>query len=146
MLYNWIYRWLQTALMQYTSSKKPEETTKVIVVLNTDTVRTIQGVHNKDQLPTITIQDKDDEEEEKNPGRIALRMKHMNEANLSVIGHVDHNLLSFVMNVLLSHQLKSIVMLKKSEKSLEKIEDTEKQEIFVYEPPRAERDYLEGRF
>jgi hypothetical protein len=145
LLYDWLYRWIQTALFRYQSSTLQEDKTKVIVVLNTDTVRTIQGVHNKDELPTISIDEGGDEE--KKPGRIALRLKHIPDANVSVIGHTDHNMLSFVMNILLSHKLKSIVILKKSDiPEQREDEDSDKQDILMYEPSRAERSYLEERF
>jgi hypothetical protein len=145
MLYELLYKWIQTALLRYQASKAQTEDdkTKVIVVLNTNAVRTIQGIHGKDELPTIAIDENSDED--KKHGRIALRLKQIPEANVSVIGHTDHNMLSFVMNILLSHKLKSIVVLKKVDEE-NKQNDTEKQDILMYHPSRAERSYLEERF
>jgi hypothetical protein len=145
MLYELLYKWIQTALLRYQASKAQteEDKTKVIVVMNTNAVRTIQGIHGKDELPTIAIDENSDED--KKHGRIALRLKQIPEANVSVIGHTDHNMLSFVMNILLSHKLKSIVVLKKVDEE-NKQNDTEKQDILMYHPSRAERSYLEERF
>lgn len=62
------------------------------------------------------------------------------EPNLSIVGQVDQNILSFIMNVLIQNNVKSIVMVKKNEihKEIE-----EKEDIFVYKPSRAEREFLE---
>jgi cytoplasmic iron level regulating protein YaaA (DUF328/UPF0246 family) len=155
-----------------------EDDTRVIVVLNTDVVRTIQGVDTLDELRMLNLNSEEERDEldpqKDTPGRIALRLKQFRDSKVSVLGHVNHNLLSFLVNVLLSHKVKSIVMLKKTNQDLSLIDpseldieqrmtlqttkqilrdeqeqeltDPDSQEIFVYKPSRAERNFLEERF
>lgn len=122
---------------------EPSDETKVIIVLNTDTVSTVQGPETVQELHTVPIPHQPD------TGNIALRLHHFEQDNVSVLGHVDSNLLSFVMNILLSHNVKSIVMLKKKSapiKMEQPLTEEEKQGIMVYEPSKAERHSLEERF
>ena len=154
------------------------EDTRVIIVLNSDLVRTVQGAETLDELKTLTLSKEEEEEaldpQKDNPGRIALRLKQFRDSKVSVLGHVNHNLLSFLINILLSHKVKSLIMLKKTtedlslidpamldvesrmtlqtskqilrDRSIEESRDPESQDIFVYQPSRAERSHLEERF
>lgn len=82
-------------------------------------------------------------------GRVGIKLSEIPDSNVSVVGHVDHNLLSFVANILMSHNLKSIIMLKKRKPPVKLLEsqkkEDEEEEIFVYKPSRAERTFLEER-
>jgi len=147
------------------ANKKSE--TKVIVVLNSDLVRTAEGDITHEQLPTIsdssgngngTLIGTDEETSALIPGasthNIGLRLAHFPREQLSVIGQVDSNLLSFVTNVLLSHNVKSIVMMKKSDGNFDALRQAlddektpeEQQGILVYGKSRAEEKNLEERF
>lgn len=77
--------------------------------------------------------------EELKDGRIGIELDRI-EPNLSIVGQVDQNLLSFVTNVLIEHNVKSIIMVKKTDISKEV---DSKEDIFVYKPSRAEREFLE---
>ncbi len=154
--------------------------TRVIIVLNSDFVRTVQGVDTLDELTQLSLSPEEQAREldvhnmHSAPGRIALRLKHFRDSRVSVLGHVNHNLLSFLVNVLLSHKVKGLIMLKKTtddlslidpaslhmedrmqlattkqilrDEQVERSTDPDSQEIFVYEPSRAERSFLEERF
>ncbi|KAL0482434.1 hypothetical protein AKO1_000476 [Acrasis kona] len=144
MLYELIQFFLKRVSRRWRDEESEQESkTSVIVVLNTDNLRTIQGPQSKDDLMMVSM----DKSSEAQDDRIALRLKHYPDSNVSVTGHVDHNLLSFVMNILLSHRLKSIVIMKKSNlQPLQNEEDDDVQDIFAYKPSKAERTNLEERF
>lgn len=184
MLLRWILGWLSgnddNELQSHDADQDNPDDTRVIIVLNSDYVRTVQGVDTLDELTqlTLTPEEQSRELDAQNtstaPGRIALRLKHFQDSRVSILGHVNHNLLSFLVNVLLSHKVKGLIMLKKTTDDLSLIDpaslvmedrmqlattkqilkdeyvksqiDPDSQEIFAYEPSRAERTFLEERF
>eukprot|EP00761_Pharyngomonas_kirbyi_P003313 gb/GECH01003317.1/.p1 GENE.gb/GECH01003317.1/~~gb/GECH01003317.1/.p1 ORF type:complete len:166 (+),score=54.04 gb/GECH01003317.1/:1-498(+) len=126
--------------------------TKVVVLLNTDQVTTVQTPPEHD-LKTVSLDENNETVSSDN--KIGLPLSNYPESNLSVIGLIDATLLSFVVNVLLSHPFKSIIMLNRtdSEKQETQQHETTKQEeeesdeqVFQYSPSPAERMALEERF
>ena len=119
---------------------------KVIVVLNSKYIRTLQAADLNEPFYTINVND----DESLKYGKVVLPFKNFENEKLSVLGHINHNLLSFVMNVLLQYNFKSIVMFKyqkPTQNILDEINEIKpkKQDIFVYKPSKAERGYLEER-
>jgi hypothetical protein len=111
--------------------RKP--TTKVILLLNSDVVRPIQ-TPERDSLQLTTAPP-----DELQHGNIAVEIARQ-FPETSIISHVDHNLLSFLMNVLIKNKVSSVVMVKKTDLQREY---HEKEDIFTYKLSRAEREHLE---
>ena len=132
----------------YSSRKhQANNATKIILLFNTDTIRSIIGPKNYEELTTTTINDND-----KNTISVKLNPRSFTE---NIIGQMDQNLLSFMTNILLSHPIQSLVILRREKpdikKRIEKLSKTTKksipnEDIFTYSPSRAEREYLEERF
>jgi hypothetical protein len=174
----WILHWWWYGNNKYNNNNDHDDDTRVIIVLNTDQVRTVQGVDTLDELKQLTLNAEEQAQEldpqKDTPGRIALRLKQFRDSRVAVLGHTNHNLLSFLVNILLSHKVKSLIMLKKTREDLSLLDpeklnvedrmqletrkqiirdeqiasqrDPDSQDIFVYEPSRAERTFLEERF
>ena len=136
------------------TTNKSENQTKVILLFNTDSIRSIIGPNSSQELTIVSLNS------EKDKNQIAVRMKQVsdpsNELNkVSLIGQMDHNLLSFLTNILLAHPIQSLVILRREKPDTRKrvqhvlaksTEKTPNDDIFTYAPSRAEREHLEERF
>ena len=123
-------RWFVSKFFSFQRRQK----TKVILLLNTDILQTIQS-RNSSEEPLYTLNS--------DSGHIALKSE-TTDPNLSIVSKVDENLLSYIMNVVMKYPYDTVVMLKQN-KIKEEIEEKEKEEIYVNKPSRAERGYLEER-
>eukprot|EP01080_Neovahlkampfia_damariscottae_P011801 gene11801-5135_t len=115
-------------------SLKRQQKTKVIVLLNSDLLQTIQ-TKNTSEEPFYTLHS--------DSGHIALKSE-TTDPNVSIVSKVDENLLSYVMGIIMKYPYDTVVMLKQNEmKDLK--DEIEEEEIYVNKPSRAERGYLEER-
>ena len=127
--------------------------TKVILLFNTDSIRSIIGPKSRQELTTVSIPDSDPNER-----KISVKFNSSPQIDSThhVIGQVDQNLFNFMTNILLSHPIQSLVILRREKpdikKRIEKVaqikskKSTENEDIFTYAPSRAEREFLEERF
>jgi hypothetical protein len=129
-MFLFLLRWF---VAKFFSVKKNQ--TKVIVLLNTDTLQTIQ-TSDKSEEPLYTLHS--------DSGHIALKGK-TNKKNLSIISKVDENLLSYVMNVIMKYPYDTVVMLKTNETKESNSGNPQEEDIYVNKPSRAERGFLEER-
>ncbi|KAG2393420.1 hypothetical protein C9374_006951 [Naegleria lovaniensis] len=130
--------------------------TKIILLFNTDTIRSIIGPKNAQELTTVSIPESSSQYSTNNR-KISVRFNSMTNDHQHVVGQIDQNLLSFMSNTLLSHPIQSLVILRREKpdlkKRIEKISktpiktlDDQDPTIFRYGKSRAEREFLEERF